>query len=41
VLYSVAIAATFFDRWISVGLYVLVAMIWFVPDSRIESRLKE
>jgi len=40
VLYSVAIAATFFDHWISVGLYVLVAMIWFVPDSRIESRLK-
>ena len=41
VLYCVAIAATFFERWISVGIYVLVAMIWFVPDSRIESRFRE
>ena len=41
VLYSVAIGATYFDRWISIGLYVLVAMIWFIPDSRIESRFKD
>ena len=41
VLYAVAIGATFFDRWISVAIIVLVAMIWFVPDSRIESRFKE
>jgi uncharacterized membrane protein len=40
-LYTVAIAATFFDRRISIAIYVLVALIWFVPDSRIESRFKE
>ena len=41
VLYAVAIGATFFDRWISVAIIVLVAIIWFVPDPRIESRFKE
>jgi uncharacterized membrane protein len=39
-LYVLAVAVAFFDRWISLGLYVLVALIWLVPDRRIESRLK-
>ena len=36
VLYAVAIAMTFWLEWISIGLYVLVALIWLVPDRRIE-----
>ncbi|MEX2555798.1 MAG: TMEM175 family protein [Actinomycetota bacterium] len=36
-LYSVAIAFAFVSRWVSVGLYVFVALMWLVPDRRIES----
>jgi uncharacterized membrane protein len=39
VLYVAAIGLTFVDRWIAIGLYVLVALIWLVPDRRIESRI--
>jgi uncharacterized membrane protein len=35
-LYALAIALAFVRPWISVALYVLVALIWFVPDRRIE-----
>ena len=38
-LYLVAIAATSVDRRISLAIYVLVALMWLVPDRRIESRL--
>lgn len=36
VLYVLGIALTFADRWIGVALYIAVALIWFVPDRRIE-----
>ena len=36
VLYASAIPLAFVNRWIAVGLYVLVAVIWFVPDRRLE-----
>jgi uncharacterized membrane protein len=39
VLYASAIAMAFVNRWISYGLYVLVAAIWLVPDRRIEAKL--
>jgi uncharacterized membrane protein len=39
VLYTIAIPAAFVSRWISLGLYVLVALIWLVPDRRIEHAL--
>ena len=39
-LYAVAIAAAFFNQWISDALYVAVAAIWFIPDRRIERRLE-
>jgi hypothetical protein len=38
-LYAAAITLAFVSRWISAAIYVLVAMIWLVPDRRIESRL--
>jgi uncharacterized membrane protein len=34
--YSAAIVLAFFNPWISGGLFVAVAMIWFIPDRRIE-----
>ncbi len=39
-IYVVAIAAAFWAPWISLSLYVLAALIWLVPDRRIENVLK-
>jgi len=36
-LYLVAIALAYVRPWIAIGLYVVNAMIWFIPDRRIES----
>ena len=36
VLYVIAIPFAFWFQWISIGLYVFVAIIWLVPDKRIE-----
>jgi uncharacterized membrane protein len=36
VLYAAAIPLAFWCRWLSLGLYCLVAGIWLVPDRRIE-----
>ncbi len=37
--YAAAIALAFVDQWISDGLYIVVALMWLVPDRRIESRV--
>ncbi len=39
VAYALAIPLAFVSHWISLGLYVLVALIWLVPDRRIERAL--
>ncbi len=36
VLYVIAIPAAFINQWIAGALYVTVALIWLVPDRRIE-----
>ena len=36
-LYFVAIPLAFVSPWISLALYIVVALIWFVPDRRIET----
>lgn len=36
VLYLVAIPLAFVNRWLACMLYVLVAIMWLVPDRRIE-----
>jgi uncharacterized membrane protein len=36
VLYCLGIALTFADRWIGLAIYVAVALIWLVPDRRVE-----
>ena len=35
-LYCAGIGLTFVNRWIGVALYVAVALIWLVPDRRVE-----
>jgi len=40
ILYSLAIGSNFISQWISGGLYVLVALIWLIPDKRIEIILR-
>ena len=37
VIYAAAIVLAFVSPWISCGLYVLVAAMWFIPDRRIEN----
>jgi uncharacterized membrane protein len=39
-LYAVAIPLAFVYRWASEAIYVLVALIWLVPDRRIEKLLQ-
>jgi uncharacterized membrane protein len=39
VIYMVAIPIAFVNRWVAIGLYVAVALMWLVPDRRIESRI--
>jgi uncharacterized membrane protein len=36
--YTAAIPLAFVASWISLGLYVTVAIMWLVPDRRIESK---
>ncbi len=41
VLYISAICLAFVDSWISEGLYVMTAILWIIPDRRIERALVE
>lgn len=40
VVYAAAIPLAFVNKWIALGLYVFVALMWLVPDRRIESILE-
>jgi len=40
ILYLLAIGSNFLSQWISGGIYVLVALIWLIPDKRIEIILR-
>ncbi len=39
VLYVAGIALTFVNQWLGIGLYAIVALIWLVPDGRVEREL--
>jgi len=39
VLYILAIVAAIWTHWVSIALYVIVALIWLIPDRRIERTL--
>jgi uncharacterized membrane protein len=36
VLYAISIPLAFLDRWVAIGVYILVALMWFIPDRRLE-----
>jgi uncharacterized membrane protein len=36
-IYVVSVPVAFFNPWIAVALYIAVALMWFVPDRRIET----
>ncbi len=40
-LYVIAISLAFWNQWVSDALYVLVAIIWLIPDQRIERIIEE
>lgn len=40
-LYAIAIPSAFVHQWIADALYVFVALMWLVPDRRIELKLNE
>lgn len=39
IIYALAILIAFFNAWLAFGIYVVVAMIWFIPDKRIEKKV--
>ena len=40
-LYAVAIPLAFVNSWISIAIYIFVALMWFIPDRRIEHVLSK
>ncbi len=38
-IYASAIPISYLNAWIAFGMYILVAVIWFIPDRRIEKTL--
>ena len=40
-LYFAAIPLAFVSAWIAAGLYVFVALLWFIPDPRIEREIEK
>ena len=40
-LYAAAVALAFVDTWLSIAIYALVAVMWLIPDRRIEKALRE
>jgi len=41
ILYLAGIALAFVNPWFSVSIYILVAVIWLIPDRRIETAIAE
>ncbi len=40
IIYGVGVGISFINPWLALILYALVAVIWFIPDKRIEKTLK-
>jgi uncharacterized membrane protein len=40
ILYSIAVPSAFISQWIAGAIYVFVALMWLVPDKRIERKIK-
>ena len=39
IIYAAAILLSFLNPWLGFGLYVIVAVMWFIPDRRIEDKM--
>ena len=39
IIYAVAITLSFVNPWLGFGLYIVVAVMWFIPDRRIEKKV--
>jgi uncharacterized membrane protein len=40
-LYIASVPLAFLSPWIAIAIFVFVALMWFVPDRRIETRVKQ
>ncbi len=40
-VYAAAISVSFINSWVAFGLYSVIAMIWVIPDNRIEKLFKK
>jgi len=40
-IYAGAIPLAFANRWIAIALYVVVSLMWLIPDRRLESRIQQ
>ena len=40
-IYTAAVALAFVNTWFSIALYISVAVMWFIPDRRIEKAIVE
>ncbi len=38
-MYGLGIGLSFADRWAGLAVYIAVALIWFIPDRRVERTL--
>jgi uncharacterized membrane protein len=41
IIYTASIGLAFVNRWLAIAGYVVVALMWLVPDRRLESRLSQ
>ncbi|HMI06096.1 MAG TPA: TMEM175 family protein [Flavobacterium sp.] len=41
ILYVIGIISSFYNEWISGAVYLFIALMWLVPDTRIEKRVDE
>ena len=41
VVYAIGIGLSFLNSWLGLAMYMLVAAMWFIPDRRIEDKIKE
>ena len=39
VIYALAVGLAYFNRWIALGMYSCVALMWLIPDTRIEKTI--
>ena len=40
-MYLVGASLAFVEPWIAVGIYILVALLWFAPDRRVEKEVEK